>query len=152
MELRTSSISTSAVLVRALADAGLIKADFEAKAALVRGALVNDVDWGAFLNDLATLLPPRLWVETFSASVATVPNPGVIGQINLSGVGFDYPDVAAFLHAFDSGGFVGVIGSWVSTISLGSIGEQPVVNFSASASLTTEAVTGRVDKLIPEVP
>ena len=138
--------------VASLADAGLIKADFEAKAALVRSALVTDVDWGAFLNDLATLLPPRLWVQTFSASVVQVSNPGVIGEINISGVGFDYPDVAAFLHAFDSGGFVGVIGSWVSTIAVGSIGEEPVVNFSATAALTADAVTGRADELIPEVP
>jgi Tfp pilus assembly protein PilN len=138
--------------VASLADAGLIKADFEAKAALVRSALVSDVDWGAFLNDLATLLPPRLWVETFSANVVLAPNPGVIGQISISGVGFDYPDVAAFLHALDSGAFVGVIGSWVGTAAVGVIGEEPVVNFSATAALTTDGVTGRADTLIPEVP
>jgi Tfp pilus assembly protein PilN len=138
--------------VASLADAGLTKADYDTKADLVRSALLVDVDWGAFLNDLATLLPPRLWVQSFTAGVIQSLNPGVIGQLSITGVGFDYPDVAAFLHAFDSGGFVGVIGSWVGTVTAGTIGEESMVEFNATAALDTEAMTGRADELIPKVP
>ena len=137
--------------VIALADAGNLAVRYQDKADLVRTALSTDVDWGIILNDLARLLPPRLWVETFSGSVGeTVP--GVVGQVGFSGVGFDFPDVSAWLRALDSEQFAGITGTWVSTVSQGVAGTEPVVNFTSTAVLTTAAVTNRADELIPEVP
>jgi Tfp pilus assembly protein PilN len=138
--------------VLALSTSGTIKSDFEDKADLVRAALATDVDWGIFLNDLARLLPPRVWVETFTGTVIPPSVPGVLGQVAFSGVGFDYPDVSAWLRALDSGQFSGVTGPWVNTVSEGVIGDSDVVTFTSTAALTSGATTNRAETLIPEVP
>lgn len=138
--------------VVALSESGNLREEFNARADLVRNALATDVDWGIILNDLARLLPPRLWVETFSGAVIPESTPGVIGQVAFSGVGFDFPDVSAWLRALDSEQFNGITGTWVSTVSEGIIGESEVVTFTSTAVLTEAATTDRAEVLIPEVP
>jgi Tfp pilus assembly protein PilN len=138
--------------VAALADAGALQAEYQGKVALVQEALANDVDWGIFLNDLARLLPERVWVESFNGTVLGDEVPGVIGQVAFSGVGFDFPDVSEWLRTLGSGGFAGITGPWVSTASESTIGEEAVVSFSSTAVLTSGAVTDRAQELIPVVP
>lgn len=138
--------------VVALGETAQVRTQFEEKATLVRTALETDVDWGILLNDLARLLPPRVWVETFSGTVLPPSTPGVVGQVAFSGVGFDFPDVSAWLRALDSEQFSGITGTWVSTVSEGIIGTDDVVTFTSTAVLTTNATTDRADALIPEVP
>ena len=135
-----------------LAEAGELQERFEAKAELVQVALDNDVDWGIILNDLARLLPPRTWVETFTGSLVAETTPGVVGQVTFSGVGLDFPAVSAWLRSLDSEQFVGITGTWVNTASESVIGESEVVTFSSTAVLTEAAVTQRAERLIPEVP
>ena len=139
-------------LMAELADAAALEAEFAAKSALVAEALTNDVDWGIFLNDLARMLPERVWVESFNGSIAEGSVGEIVGQVTFSGVGFDYPDIAEWLRSLGSEGFKGVTGPWVSTASESSIGDEAVVSFSSSAALTTGAVTDRSQELIPEVP
>ena len=138
--------------VASLADARALQAEFQAKSALVQEALVNDVDWGVFLNDLSRLLPERVWVEAFNGSIIEGQGAEIVGQVTFSGVGFDFPDVSEWLRTLDSGGFSGVTGPWVSTASESTIGDESVVSFSSTATLTTGAVTDRGSELIPEVP
>ena len=138
--------------VASLADAGLLVTEYEEKATLVRSALAVDVDWGIILNDLARLVPPCIWVNTFSGGVVVSPVAGLLGQVSFSGVGFDFPDVSEWLRTLNSSQFAGIGGTWVSTISAGAQGEQDVVNFTSTAALTSAAVTNRADLLIPEVP
>jgi Tfp pilus assembly protein PilN len=138
--------------VAAYADTVDMRTEFDAKAELVRSALAVDIDWGILLNDLARLLPPRLWVETFAGTVVPETVPGVIGQVTFSGVGFDFPDVSAWLRILNSDQFAGITGPWVSTVTEGTIGDDNVVTFSSSAVLTGGAATDRAETLIPEVP
>jgi len=138
--------------VASLADAGTLLTDFQAKAALVQEALVNDVDWGIFLNDLARMLPERVWVESFNGNIVEGRGAGIVGEVTFSGVGFGFPDVSEWLRALDSGGFSGITGPWVSTAAESAIGEEAVVGFTSTAVLTTGAVTDRAQELIPEVP
>lgn len=138
--------------VVALSESGNLREEFNEKADLVRTALETDVDWGIILNDLARLLPPRLWVETFSGAIVPPSTPGVVGQVAFSGIGFDYPDVSAWLRALDSEQFNGITGTWVSTVSEGIIGDSEVVSFTSTAVLTDAATTNRAEDLIPEVP
>lgn len=138
--------------VVALSTSNEVKTEYDGKAELVRSALSLDVDWGVFLNDLARLVPPRVWVETFSGSVTSDGVPGVLGQVAFSGVGFDFPDVSEWLRTLDSEQFRGVTGPWVSTIQQGAIGESDVVTFSSTAVLTSGANTDRALTLVPEVP
>lgn len=138
--------------VVSLGDAGELRSQYQDKSDLVRTALATDVDWGILLNDLARLLPPRVWVETFSGTIVAETTPGVLGQVAFSGVGFDFPDVSAWLRALDSDQFNGVTGTWVSTVSESTIGEAEVVTFNSTAVLTNAAATNRAETLIPEVP
>jgi Tfp pilus assembly protein PilN len=136
--------------VAALAPAAALRTDYRERSELVRVALARDVDWGLLLNDLARLLPPRLWVESFSGTVSL--DGPAFGRVSFSGVGFDFPDVSEWLRALDSEQFRGVTGTWVSSVARGVIGDSEVVNFSSTASLTPSAASGRADGLIPEVP
>lgn len=138
--------------VAALADSADMQTQYQAKADLVRAALAADIDWGIFLNDLARLVPPRVWVDTFNGSVVPQTTPGVVGQVSFSGIGFDFPDVSAWLRALESDQFAGITGPWVTTVSQGLIGVEEIVTFSSTAALTTAAVTDRAETLIPEVP
>lgn len=138
--------------VAGLADSAAVREQFEDKADLVRIALATDVDWGILLNDLARLLPPRVWVDTFNGSVVPESPAGVVGQVSFSGTGFDYPDVSAWLRTLESEQFAGLTGPWVTTVTQGVIGLERVVTFSSTASLTTAAITDRAESLIPEVP
>jgi Tfp pilus assembly protein PilN len=138
--------------VVALGDAGDLRTDYQDRSDLVRTALATDIDWGILLNDLARLVPPRVWVETFSGATVPPTTPGVLGQVSFSGIGFDFPDVSAWLRALDSDQFNGVTGTWVSTVSEGVIGGSEVVTFTSTAVLTGAAATNRADTLIPEVP
>ncbi|MCU0281843.1 MAG: PilN domain-containing protein, partial [Acidimicrobiia bacterium] len=138
--------------VASLADAGALLAEFQAKAALVQEALVNDVDWGIFLNDLSRLLPERVWVESFTGNIVEGQGATIVGEVTFSGVGFDFPDLSEWLRTLDSGGFSGIAGPWLSTASESTIGEEAVVSFTSTAVLTTGAVTDRAQELIPEVP
>jgi len=152
LEAQNSIVQTLQRQVIGLADSGDLVIRFQDKADLVSGALSRDVDWGIIMNDLARLLPPRLWIDTFSGTVVAESIPGVIGQVSFSGIGFDFPDVSAWLRALDSDQFSGITGTWVSTLSQGSIDSEDVVTFSSTAVLTPAAVTNRADNLIPEVP
>ena len=138
--------------VVALSDAGELQTAYQDRSDLVRTALATDVDWGILLNDLARLIPPRVWVETFTGTIVPATIPGVLGQVSFSGVGFDFPDVSAWLRALDSDQFNGVTGTWVSTVSEGTVGVADVVNFTSTAVLTSAAATNRAETLIPEVP
>lgn len=126
--------------------------EYENRADLVRTALASEVDWGILLNDLARLSPQRVWVETFSGTVVADTPGGILGQVSISGVGLDFPDVSDWLRSLDSEDFVGLTGSWVSAASEGAIGEEGVVNFTSTAVLTPAAGTDRVDVLVPEIP
>lgn len=137
--------------VAALADAELLKLEFDAKALLVQEALATDVDWGIVLNDLSRLLPPRVWIEQFSGTVAPT-EAGALGQVSISGVGIEFPDISAWVRALDSEDFVGITGTWVNTAAEGAIGEVEVVTFNSTAVLTQAAATDRAAELIPEVP
>jgi len=138
--------------VAALGDSAVTQTQYQAKADLVRSALASDIDWGIFLNDLARLVPPRVWVDTFNGSVVPQTTPGVVGLVSFSGTGFDFPDVSAWLRALESDQFAGITGPWVTTVAQGLIGLEEVVTFSSTAVLTTAAVTDRAETLIPEVP
>jgi len=124
LEAQNSIVQSLEREVVGLADSGQLAVAYETKAELVRQALGNDIDWGIIMNDLARLLPPRLWVSTFSGNVVAETIPGVLGTVAFSGIGFNFPDVSAWLRALDSEQFAGVAGTWVSTVSQGVVGER----------------------------
>ncbi len=125
-----------------------IKAEFDASVLVLAAALENDVVWGRLLNDLGRVIPDRVWIDSFSGTVN--PETGAIGEIQISGTAFAFPDVAAWLRALDSTSFPGVDKTWVTNLSEALIGEMPVVRFTSSTFITDEALSDRLERRIPE--
>ena len=116
-------------------------------------ALAKDVAWGRLLNDLARIIPDRLWVTSMTGTVQDdIENPFLLGQVSVTGVAFDYPDASSWLRVLDAEEWPALGGGWVSSTSRSTIGESPVVNFTSVASLLDAARSNRVEERTPEVP
>ena len=132
-----------------LSEFAVLKAEFDNNVLILATALDNDVVWGRLLNDLGRLIPDRVWIDSFSGTVN--PETGLVGEIQVSGTAFDYPDVAAWLRSLDSASFPSVDNTWVTNISQATIGEVPVVRFSSSPFITGGALSDRLALRIPEI-
>ena len=137
--------------VEALADARDLVARYDANVAIIDAALSAEVSWGRVLNDLARMLPDRVWLTTFAGTAGETPD-GSLGTVTVEGTAFDVPDVSAWLRSLDSDRFPSVDGTWVSGVNVGLIGEIEVVSFSSATSLTFNAASDRRSSRVPEVP
>lgn len=116
-------------------------------------ALASDIAWGRLLNDLARIIPDRLWITSLTGNVqANEENPLLLGQVSVSGVAFDYPDASSWLRVLDAEEWPALGGGWMSSTSLAAIGESPVVNFTSVAALLDAARSNRIEERTPEVP
>jgi Tfp pilus assembly protein PilN len=127
---------------------GLV-AEYDANVALMQVALADDLSWGRILNDLGRILPDSVWLESFRGSVDEDPATPQVGVVQVTGVGFDFPDVSAWLRSLDSDRFPAATATWVTSVSEGQIGEANVVNFISQTSLTEAA---RSDRLATRIP
>lgn len=123
---------------------------YEDNAEMVTTALANDVAWGRVLNDLGRMIPDRVWLDGFSGA-AEPDDSGSIGLVQVTGFGFDYPDVSAWLRALDSDRFPGTGGTWVTSVGNTLIGETTVVQFVSQSNLTRNALSNRSSDRIPVV-
>lgn len=128
-----------------------LQAQFQASVASLEQALVTDVNWGRFLNDLGRLIPDRVWITNLSATALVDPQTFTFGSAQITGVAFDYPDVASWLRAVDESRFPGLTAAWVPSAAEGAIGEARTINFSSSVAFTAEALSSRLIERIPVV-
>ncbi len=139
--------------IAALKDAEELRSTYDTDVALVQAALARDVAWGRLFNDLARVIPERVWLTGFSGTAVDDPDaPEVYGQLQMSGTAFDYPDVSTWLRVLDEDPWPSVGGGWVTSATLSSIGEVPIVEFNSAASLTAASLSERAAERIPEVP
>jgi Tfp pilus assembly protein PilN len=116
-------------------------------------ALARDIAWGRLLNDLARIIPDRLWITSLTGTQQlNEENPFLLGQVAVTGTAFDYPDASSWLRVLDAEEWPALGGGWVSSTSRATIGESPVVNFTSVASLLDAARSNRVEERTPEVP
>ncbi len=134
-----------------LAPLSQLQVDYEAGRAVLGRVLAGDVAWGRVLNDLSRMIPDRLWLTSFNGAVGDDPA-GPLGEIQFSGVAFDYPDVGSWLRSLDSLAFPEVDGTWVTGAGRAALGGTTVVEFSSTAMLTQRSMSSRVDVLMPELP
>jgi type IV pilus assembly protein PilN len=111
-----------------LSEFAALKGEFDTNVLILATALDRDVVWGRLLNDLGRLLPDRLWLTTFSGQVNTDPAVPTIGEVTVSGIGFEFPDVSAWLRSLDSSTFPSVDQTWVSSISAAAIEHFPIAS------------------------
>jgi Tfp pilus assembly protein PilN len=119
----------------------------------IETALEIDVAWGRLLNDLARVIPDRVWLDSFSANVQVDEESVGFGTVQMSGIAFDYPDTASWLRTLDSDQWPAIGAGWV----LNTASEQVVegvnaVSFSSAGTITQNALSDRAVERIPEVP
>ncbi len=137
-----------------LASADTMRNEYRARADDVSQILATDVSWGRLLNDLARLIPDRVWLTSLTASASvSETNPGAFGQVTMAGTAFDYPDAASWLRTLDSDRWPAIGAAWVNSTAVETVaGGIEAVNFSSIGNLTDSAVSRRIDERIPEVP
>lgn len=123
--------------------------EYDSNVAMMETALADDLSWGRVLNDLGRILPDSVWLQSFSGAVETDPLTPGVGTVQVTGVGFDFPDVSAWLRSLDSDRFPAATGTWVTSVAEGQIGSATVVNFVSQTSLTEAARSDRLDTRIP---
>lgn len=140
--------------VAALSAADELRVEYEESALVTAAILSDDVAWGRLLNDFGRLIPERVWLENFVGTVSTADVPGLVGRVTVSGSGFAFTDVAAWLRSLDEARFPGIAGTWVTnaTAALGAEGAGTLITFSSTAGLTDTAISNRLQERIPEVP
>ncbi len=152
LEAQQAAVAQVESEIGELRDLEELRTGFESRVAVIDGILARDVAWGRLLNDLARLIPPRVWLGSFTGTVDAVGASPAVGQISISGTAFDYPDVASWLRALDSTNFPGVSDTWVSSVSSSAIGQADVVDFSSQTFLTDGALSTRADERVPTLP
>lgn len=138
--------------IASLADAAELRRRYEDGVGVLSEVLANDVSFARLLNDVARLVPARVWMESMSvtASDPTEINPGAYGSLTVSGTAFDYSDAATWLRVLDADEWPAVGGGWVTQTTASEIEGFGVVNFASLASLTDASLSLRGDR-IPEV-
>ena len=128
-----------------------LQSQFDAKVVSLTQALQSDVNWGRFLNDLGRLIPDRVWITSLTATAAVDPVTLTFGVAQISGVAFDYPDVAAWLRAVDESRFPGLTAGWVPSANESTIGEARTIDFTSSLAMSADALSSRLIERIPVV-
>jgi Tfp pilus assembly protein PilN len=139
--------------IAALSGADDLRTQYENGVARVQSVLATDVAWAKLFNDLARVIPDRVWLTSFTGQTqADTEIPGVVGQVQVGATAFDYPDASAWLRVVDSDVWPAIAGGWVTSAQTSAIGDIPVVDFQSNASLTQASVSTRADERIPAVP
>ncbi len=116
--------------------------EFEARAELVTAALAGDVSWARLLNDLGRFIPDRVWLNTLT---------GNDDQVSVSGIAFEYEDVANWLRSVDNTSYAGLGSTWVTSVTATDVSGVEVVTYQSDAQLTDEAAGTRIASRIPEI-
>ena len=125
-----------------------------AKEAVLRAALAQDISWSSYLNDLMLTIPDNVWLTSVAvsqslgaAAPAPVPSgPLSIGTVTFSGMAFDHDDVATWLEVLSRQRGYG--NPYFTSSVEQDLGSRKLYPFSSSVTLTEEALSGRVARLL----
>ena len=137
------------------ARAPIVYAQVEQTRAALASVMAGDVRWYQYLADLAVTSPPGLWLTSWQASTSdptlapATPDPAAgapaavapVATLTVSGTAADEPDVADWLDVLAA--TPGLTGSTASSLTRTAVGEQPVITFDSSASMTEAALSDR---------
>ena len=137
------------------------QASLDAATSQLATAMGPEVQWSTYLNDLALSIPPNVWLSSLTvtrsdaaggagssdvaptdpaATAGLAADPG-IGIIAFEGHAMEHDDVAAWLDSFT--GQPAYANAYFSLSEEEEIGSTLVVAFASTATLTTEALSGR---------
>jgi Tfp pilus assembly protein PilN len=109
--------------------------------ALLTGLLEGQVLWSGVLQDVSMVIPSSAYLTQLSGNLNPAPaTAGLIGSLQFNGVSLDQPTVADWLTRLEE--VKGWVNSWVSSDTKGTDASgNPVINFTGTVDLTTEATT-----------
>jgi Tfp pilus assembly protein PilN len=128
------------------ADVTAVYAQAAAAQAMLTEAMGTEIRYSRFLSDLSLSVPENVWLTSLSFTQAPVEpavggtEPGV-GTVTVAGKGFSHDDVALWLESL--AGQSTYADPYFSSSTETLIGERKAVEFSSTASLTPEALSGR---------
>ena len=132
------------------ADVQAVYAQAAAAEAMLTEAMGEEVRYSRFLSDLSLTVPENVWLKslTFTQADAAAPAVGAtepaIGSVTVTGVGFSHDDVAVWLESL--AGQAGYTNPYFSSSTESLIGTRTVVDFTSSAELTSDALSGQYTK------
>ena len=125
-----------------------IENEFDNRSQMVTAALSRDVAWAKLVQELATVLPDDVWLDSFEGSAsdgATVP-----GLFNVSGRGANHTSSARWLLRIDA--LESITGLWVPSSITNEDGQGgSEVLFTSDARLTDRSLSRRLERYIGEV-
>lgn len=125
-------------------------ADFEvlvdSRQALVETALGTDVTWTKLVQEVATVMPEDVWIDTF---VGSAPNATENGSFTVTGSGSDHTSSARWLLRLDA--LESISDLWVPNSVRkpdGDFGELSEVTFASTGLLTDRALSSRLERYL----
>lgn len=118
--------------------------------ALVLQALSTDIAWSKVIQEVATVMPDDIWLQSF---VGLAPQESQPGQFTVTGNGTDHTSSARWLLRLDT--LESITGLWLPSSvrkSEGEFGELSEVTFSSSGELTATAASSRIERYLIVTP
>jgi Tfp pilus assembly protein PilN len=142
-EQRTTVLQSE---IAALADVEALQADLAARTATVTGVLANDVAWTRMLQEVATVIPNDVWLESFNGTAGSAMVPGTV---TFSAKGYDQTSTARWLlRMSEVDSFADL---WVPSSTKTPEGTTPEsVTFSSNANLTPAAGSDRAAQYLED--
>lgn len=115
----------------------------DAQAMLV-AAMGEEVRYSRLLNDLSLTLPAGVWLENASFTQGTATAAGTtsgIGTLVVSGVAYEYEDVALWLESL--AGQQAYVDPLLQSSARALLGTKRVVDWSTTVTLSADALSGR---------
>lgn len=149
LELVTARNTALQVEARDLSHVNVVYDQAAAAQELLTSAMREEVRFSQFIDGLSRSVPEHVWLKniTFTqhaagatATAAPGATPG-IGTVTFTGVGFRHEDVAAWLESLTTQ--KGFTDPYVTDSTAGRIGSRSIVSFTSTATLTSDALSGR---------
>ena len=114
--------------------------------ALVETALASDISWSKLIQEVATVMPDDIWLQSF---VGLAPQGDQPGHFNITGSGSDHTSSARWLLRLNA--LESVERLWLPSSvrkAGGDFGELTNVSFTSSGDLTERALSSRIDRYL----
>ncbi len=106
-------------------------------------AMGDEVRFSQMLNDLSLTVPGNVWLKNLTYNSAATPTGG-IGTMSVTATAFAHDDVASWLEAI--AGVKAYANPYFANSTEGLLGTRQVVNFTATADVTSKALSNRYNK------
>jgi len=142
-EVRLTNLQAEVQALRPVAE---FEALVDERQQLVETALATDVSWSKLVQEVATVMPDDVWLQSF---VGLAPQATQPGHFTVTGSGADHTSSARWLLRLEA--LQSVRALWLPSSvrkAEGEFGELSNVTFSSSGDLTEAALSSRIERYL----